>query len=102
MSSSAPPFSDVTTAGGVLRKLTILSAPVGVLNVKFASPVEAVGMLTTPMRPVGVALVGVLKTTLVLLAMLVVSKVGGGVTGVLANWMVWKPITVGPSIAVND
>ena len=33
-SSSEPPFKDVTTPGGVLTNETVLSPPVGVLNVR--------------------------------------------------------------------
>ena len=59
-------------------------------------------MLTTPVMASGVpAAGGVLNTMLVLLATLVVSKVGGGAAGVLANWIVLKPGTV-ELVAVND
>ena len=99
-SSSEPPFKDVTTPGGVLTNETLLSPPVGVLNVRDSSPSEAIGTSTTPLMPaVGP---GVLNVTKFLLAMSVVSKVGGGANGVLANSRVWKPPTIGPSVALND
>ena len=47
-SSSAPPFREVTTPGGVLTNETLLSPLVGVLNVRLNSPSEAVGTSTTP------------------------------------------------------
>ena len=46
---------------------------------------------------------GVLNVTKFLLAISVVSKlVGNGGVGVLANSRVWKPPTIGPSVALND
>ena len=78
-SSSEPPFKDVTTPGGVLTNETLLSPPVGVLNVRESSPSEAIGTLTTPLMPC-VGRSGVLNVTKFLLATSVVSKVGGGVS----------------------
>ena len=105
-SSSVPPFKEVTTPGGVLTNETLLSPPVGVLNVRLSSPSEAIGTLTTPLTPgpatPGIA-GGVLNVTKFLLAISVVSKlVGNGGVGVLANSRVWKPVITGPSVALND
>ena len=99
VSASGPPTMEVATPGGVLMKLTWLPPLAGVLNAKVARPIDGVGMLTTPVRPRPAF--GVLKIILVLLATFVVSKVGGGVAGVLANWIVLKPGTV-LLVAVND
>ena len=88
-SSSEPPFREVTTPGGVFTNDTVLSPPVGVLNVSESSPSEAIGTSTTPLMPVVGP--GVLNVTKFLLAISVVSNVGGGTNGVLANSRVWKP-----------
>src|SRR6185437_2827449 len=90
VSSSGPPLYEVATPAGTFRNDTVLSAPLFVLNCSVASPSDGVVTFTVP-----------LKTTSVLLAMLVVSNAPGGVEA-LANWIVVNPPTAGPFTALNE
>ena len=95
-SSSAPPFKEVTTPGGVLTNETLLSPPVGVLNVRVSSPSEAIGTLTVPMMP-GVGDPGrVERRRSSCWRCRSSRRSAAGRVGVLANSRVWKPPTIGP------
>ena len=105
-SSSAPPFKEVTTPGGVLTNETLLSPPVGVLNVRESRPSEA----NRDVDGADHAVAGNARNygRRVERHEVLVGDVGRlegrrrGRRRVGEFDRVWKPTTIGPSVAAND